>query len=139
MFWTYRVYGVDLLPPLLLFPLHPMLVQVIEQLVYITRSYSILVPLLGIELEQIEIRQLLGFLSSSQLITTLTSKSRSLLAFRGNALTDRNAIFCRALTLADLLHLGRRRQNGQRLVDWRCRSRICRCIGGCSRNMTFRG
>jgi len=48
--WTYSVDGINFLSPLILLPLDPMLIQVIEQLIDISRSIRISLPLLRIVL-----------------------------------------------------------------------------------------
>jgi hypothetical protein len=45
---TYSVDGINLLPPLILLPLDPVLIQVVEQLIDISRSIGISLPLLRI-------------------------------------------------------------------------------------------
>jgi len=52
---TYSVYGVNFLSPLILLPLDPMLIQVIEQLINISRSIRISFPLLRIVFQQLNI------------------------------------------------------------------------------------
>jgi hypothetical protein len=45
---THSIDGINLLPPLILLPLDPVLIQVIEQLINISRSIRISLPLLRI-------------------------------------------------------------------------------------------
>lgn len=45
------VNGVDFLPPLILLPLHPVLVEIVEHLVDVHRTGSVSVPLLGVKFE----------------------------------------------------------------------------------------
>lgn len=52
---TYSVDGINLLPPLILLPLDPVLIQVVEQLIDISRSIRISFPLLRIVFQQLNI------------------------------------------------------------------------------------
>jgi hypothetical protein len=52
---TYSVDGINLLPPLILLPLDPVLIQVVEQLIDISRSIGISLPLLRIIFQQLNI------------------------------------------------------------------------------------
>jgi hypothetical protein len=52
---TYSVDGINLLPPLILLPLDPVLIQVVEQLIDISRSIRITLPLLRIVLQQLDV------------------------------------------------------------------------------------
>jgi hypothetical protein len=76
---THSVDGVNLLPPLVLLPLDPMLVQVIEQLVDISRSIRISLPLLCVVFQQLNVGQTSTFLYISH--APLTSKDTYLSHF----------------------------------------------------------
>lgn len=59
---THSVNSIHLFPPFILLPLHPVLVQVIEQLVDVHGAVRVRVPFSGVEAEKLDVAQLFTLL-----------------------------------------------------------------------------
>ena len=86
---TYSVNSVHFLSPFILFPLDPMLVEVIEKLVDIIRSLCISVPLLRVEFKQLDIRQTLRALYIRLIVWSSFSETGSPTSLRLRQCSER--------------------------------------------------